>query len=878
MNRLTVNLIMALLVALGLLACDNDEKPTGPNQPAPADPAIAHPPALVSPHSVPSQLPEPGDIALPGLLPGPSGSAVPRPSLDLTDLEQATEVVWGSILGTEPSDPVVARLLADVPVLMSGIRQIKGRTYLYLGIGRAYFNRHGGEHIYNTLTKRFPTVPLYIEPSDGVQPLSATRAAQEEASPTDTLLADPFQAGLGAWTTTNTGTGIGWRAQAFDAAPLPGAEAGNLVAVARTADCPENCDLTLTTPLDLSRYSSVTLSFDRWVDDALEAGEFLAVELGNHGAYTRLDTWTDADGDSTWHRETYALDAAALSSAVTVRFIAQPDNPLTNLFDSFFGSAGSPTPKTLAIDNVLIVPAPGAVILEGNLTVASVTASPTAVASGDQVLLQVSIVNDGDATASSQSVRVYRHTARTTNPTAGTRVGGATTGSLAAGVSVTKSIAVTAPTVSVETTYFYYVCLPTACAHAQVTVNPEEAGSEEEETGTPNLTIQTSATPTTVTSGDSVVIRTTVRNTGNASAPATTITLYRHTGTTTSPTTGGTRVGSATTNTIRPNASATRTVTTTAPTVAAQTTYHYYACIGTTCTRAQVIVNPKPDEPLVAPEREMMGGDEIGKYRRFSTRGFPTGASADLYSAGTLTLGGLTTTDGTQGFVMSGHGAGGGDFFLSRVIDTLIFGSYDVRTRTYLFKTFLGKVMQLPRPRTRGGRDDVIFADAAFVAYPSTGTSNCSLTWTTGGYTDTNRTFCLDIGKGTQIETVTPLAIRGKHDMVYDVTGSQAPTIGLDVMSSGSTSGVVEGNRVTSGAILTRVSDEEGVYYLYGMNGGQLSLFGDSGSPIYTVPDRSGNVHVVGILVGQTHIAGEKTTVFNAWGDVMKEFDLQPIQ
>ena len=51
------------------------------------------------------------------------------------------------------------------------------------------------------------------------------------------------------------------------------------------------------------------------------AGEFLAVELGNNGTYQRLDTYTDADGDSTWHRETYALDAADLSSAVTVRFI-----------------------------------------------------------------------------------------------------------------------------------------------------------------------------------------------------------------------------------------------------------------------------------------------------------------------------------------------------------------------------------------------------------------------------------------------------------------------------------------------------------------------------------------------------------------------------
>ena len=89
--------------------------------------------------------------------------------------------------------------------------------YLYLGIGREYFNRHGGEHIYNTLTRRFPG-PFRSTSSrpTAFHPLSASRGAQQAASPTDTLLADTFQAGLGAWTTTSTATGIGWRTQAFD--------------------------------------------------------------------------------------------------------------------------------------------------------------------------------------------------------------------------------------------------------------------------------------------------------------------------------------------------------------------------------------------------------------------------------------------------------------------------------------------------------------------------------------------------------------------------------------------------------------------------------------------------------------------------------------
>ena len=883
MNRLlVVPLSMALLVALGLLACDNDEKPTGPSQSSPAGPATAHPPALVSPHSGPSQLPEPGDIALPGLLPGPSGSALPRPSLDLTDLEQATEVVWGSILGTEPSDPVVSGLLADVPVLMSGIRQIKGRIYLYLGIGREYYNRHGGEHIYNTLTKRFPTVPFYIEPSDGVQPLSASRGSQEEASPTDTLLADAFQAGLGAWTTTSTGTGIGWRAQAFDETPLPGAEAGNLVAVAQTEDCPENCALTLTVPLALSRYSSVTLSFDRWVDEALSAGEFLAVDLGNNGAYTRLDTWTDADGDSTWHHETYVIDAADLSSAVTVRFIAQPDNPLMNLFDSFFGGTGSPTPKKLAIDNVVIVPAPGAVILERNLTVESVSASPTAVASGGQVLLQVSIVNDGDA-AGSQSIRVYRHTAKTTEPTAGTRVGGrATTGSLAAGVSVTKSIAVTASTVSVETTYFYYVCTADHCSEtpAAVVVRPALEPAQG-----PNLTVASvTASPSSVASGDGVTVRATIRNDGNASVSSETVRVYQHRSATTDPT-SGTLVGSATTGTLAAGASTTASVQITAPDVSTQRTLYYYACVEDTCVQAPatVTVSLKTVVTPVVDTIEIMGGSLLAAYHDAADHNYDTDITGHLYGAGTLTLGGLTTTDGTKGFVMSGHAVVKEKNFenLKRT-DKLLFGdSWEELIAKDLLPIFIGKVARMPTPRKMGDFDNFFEADAAFVAYPSRATANCSLTWREERI---NTTWCLDLGKGQQVEKVTPLAIRGKNGATYNVVGSQDPTTGLEVMFTGSTSGVVEGNRVTNEAMLTGSMILEpdgphghGLQFSLIIGGGERSRGGDSGAPAYTVPDKDNNVHIVGTVKGRVIIADEEEVVVSIWSDVTKELDLQPI-
>ena len=102
--------------------------------------------------------------------------------------------------------------------------------------------------------------------------------------------------------------------------------------------------------------------------------------------------------------------------------------------------------------------------------------------------------------------------------------------------------------------------------------------------------------------------------------------------------------------------------------------------------------------------------------------------------------------------------------------------------------------------------------------------------------------------------------------------------MGLEVMFTGRTSGVVEGNRVTSGAILTLFAKDGGTLYTYDIDGGGERAQGDSGSPIYTVPDRNGNVHIIGILRGSVVVAGEKVTVFNSWDDVMKELDLQPIQ
>ena len=83
-------------------------------------------------------------------------------------LNPVTEVVWGSILGTEKKDATVARLLDGVPVLLSGVLPIDGEDRLYLGMDRAYWTQQGGKQLYEALQQRFPATPIHVEPSIGV--------------------------------------------------------------------------------------------------------------------------------------------------------------------------------------------------------------------------------------------------------------------------------------------------------------------------------------------------------------------------------------------------------------------------------------------------------------------------------------------------------------------------------------------------------------------------------------------------------------------------------------------------------------------------------------------------------------------------------------
>ncbi|MCE2449768.1 MAG: proprotein convertase P-domain-containing protein [Candidatus Latescibacteria bacterium] len=514
-----------------------------------------------------------------------------------------------------------------------------------------------------------------------------------------------------------------------------------------------------------------------------------------------------------------------------------------------------------------------------DLTVRYAVTPKETVKTGASIIFYPRTTNRGTAEAPASTIRVYRHTTQTSTPrTGGVQETTAQTRTLAPGRGTITVLRTTAPTAG---TYFYYLCVDTVAnetqtdnncsAPATITVQGEE---EEEETPqeAPDLSVGVAtASPTTVQSTDTVTIQATVRNTG-ATAPATTVRIYRHRARTNTPRTGGTReTNTATTTTLASNRSVRITSTHEAPTVTSTTTYYYYVCVDTVTnetqtdnncsTPARVTVQPKPEEVVVDLSALPMGGDVLLASK-------PDGC---LFLGGTVTLGGLETMTGVPGFVTSAHVVDPDN--LDRTSDFAAGLNTLTRDR---FGDLFGKIFRIPtlqRVETDTGGYNLLLADAAFAAYPHPKTPGCSLT-----FTDTSDTeFCLDVGAGEHLERIQPLKVRGEGDATYTVVGSKEPTRTMEIWFSGSKSGVEKGGTLDSfGRLLTSVDNYK--IFLYGADN-LPSISGNSGSPIYTAPDTSGNIHVLGILEGSYSTGGgtKYGITFSSWSDVEEALDLKPI-
>ena len=719
--------------------------------------------------------------------------------------------------------------------------------------------------------------------------------APETEEPVNLFL-DTFQEGLGAWRTTE------WEAASLDTdTSVPGEGPGNIVAKAEGCSV---CFLTLETPVDLSAYDTVTLSFYRWMDPGMTDNEFLGIDIGNNGSYQRLTNWSGQDADGQWHLETFTLSGDQISNAFSLRFFGITTNDFT----------------TVAIDNVMIAATPGSVVVtpiipeqtpdldetvnRPDLMVEHGLALSRTVQAGAAITFYPRTTNVGTASAPSTTIRIYRHEQETTTP----RVGGveetrtARSAALAPDRSAITVAHATAP--STAGVHYYYLCLDHVtnetvtnnnCTQTPATVSIEQTATDpgQEEvpettpTTAPDVTVtETAATAPSALAGDTISIQATITNTGSAAADATTIRVYRHTHKTINPLGGGgtQEANTATTPTLAPNKSVQVTSTHQAPSVLEATTYYYYICLAPlsgeqttdnncSSTPAIITVRPKREDPgppyescLDVPTRSIPMGGDIVHVQKI---GYSYASSC-----GTITLGGLETETGVHGFVVSAHVVvpkNPDDVEDFTNTDTLTGHSKD---RTfYTLQHFLGKVYRMPRLRkmqSEAGSYNLLPADAAFVAYPHPKTPGCSLTWSGDG-----EEFCLDVGAGEYIERVVPLTVRGADGATHTVIGSKEPTEGLAVRFFGAKTGVPKENIVEIARALS---------YSIGYNNytnialGSRGISGDSGSPVYTVPDATGNVYILGVLVGSIYLRDKRIGVsFISWSDVEEELDLKPI-
>lgn len=201
--------------------------------------------------------------------------------------------------------------------------------------------------------------------------------------PSEDIFTDDFENGLAAkWTITNQQR---WVTRA-PIATVPGAPSGNDVAHGDGCNVAGGCILTSIPPLNLSAYEGAELSFWRYVDSGLDAGEYLQVQVFDGFLWNTIYNWTNGAGDdSTWHKETFDLSSKYLEDGVEIRFVTSESSSI----------------ERVEIDDVLV---------KGYL---AETTAPTAHAGNDQSVHDSdgngtqSVTLDGSASTDNESIVSY---------------------------------------------------------------------------------------------------------------------------------------------------------------------------------------------------------------------------------------------------------------------------------------------------------------------------------------------------------------------------------------------------------------------------------------------------------------------------------------
>ena len=135
-----------------------------------------------------------------------------------------------------------------------------------------------------------------------------------------TVFSDGFEGTLSKWIETGEGDWTTSTSQSHYEPTLPGKPSTNKVL--HSDNCDSSCTMTLKNSIDLTRYSSATLSLWRFVDSGIDRGEYLKVDLFDGTTWRTVYNWSHGSGDDNrWHRETYDLSSYMTATAFKIRFV-----------------------------------------------------------------------------------------------------------------------------------------------------------------------------------------------------------------------------------------------------------------------------------------------------------------------------------------------------------------------------------------------------------------------------------------------------------------------------------------------------------------------------------------------------------------------------
>ncbi len=178
-----------------------------------------------------------------------------------------------------------------------------------------------------------------------IPPTTPTPDPSTPITPTGSVIfSDDFENGIGKWDITGT-----WRADLFDEHRIPPSHSSTNK-VAESDVCVSDCFMTLQNAINFENYDSEFLQFYRYIDTALDSGEYLKAEIYDGDNWILLDEYTPENNDDndTWVLENYDLSLYTDVNNFKVRFLSSQssDNEEVGLDDiMIFG-----TPKSIPAD------------------------------------------------------------------------------------------------------------------------------------------------------------------------------------------------------------------------------------------------------------------------------------------------------------------------------------------------------------------------------------------------------------------------------------------------------------------------------------------------------------------------------------------------